>query len=111
MNSPMWAQKDLEIGIGDSMKHGLKLGGKETNETKLLRQVAEDRQDEEPRVFPKSFLVALRMALDSGMSCEQVTSSLILMSTFHSLSKSVDQEILLERVQGLCHSIRATGAG
>jgi hypothetical protein len=49
-------------------------------------------------VFPKQFLLALRLALESGMSCQQITSAIMIHSSLADLSDKLDGDSLLDRV-------------
>jgi hypothetical protein len=57
-------------------------------------------------IFPKQFLLALRLALESGMSCQQITSAIMIHSSLADLSDQMDRETLLDRVGTVMETIR-----
>jgi hypothetical protein len=57
-------------------------------------------------VFPKQFLLALRLALESGMSCQQITSAIMIHSSLADLSDQMDRDCLLDRVGNVMETIR-----
>ncbi len=48
-------------------------------------------------IFPKAFLVALRFALETGMSCQQITSMPLLQSTMYDLFTEIPSDTLIDR--------------
>jgi hypothetical protein len=65
------------------------------------------RDNENPTaVFPKQFLLALRLALESGMSCQQITSAIMIHSSLADLSDKMDRDVLLSRVSSVIETIR-----
>ena len=57
------------------------------------------------RVFPKQFLVSLRLALESGLTCQQITSMIILQSSLNDLSYRFHGDSLVERTKGIVEVI------
>jgi len=50
-------------------------------------------------IFPKQFLVGLRLALEAGISCQQITSMLILQSALFDLTDKFEGESLVQRTR------------
>lgn len=63
-------------------------------------------QKEIHSVFPKQFLIGLRLALESGMSYQEITSMLILHSALSSIYKHVPQSEIVTRTQTIVNVIR-----
>ena len=83
-------QKQSDKPIWDSMTDGTFRGGPK----------------EIHSVFPKQFLVGLRLALESGMSYQEITSMLILHSALRSIHKHVPQNEIVVRTQTIVNVIR-----
>lgn len=64
-----------------------------------------DQQEVGLSVFPKPFLISLRFALESGLSCQQITSMIILQTSLMEMSH-LDKGSLLSRVHRLVEIMR-----
>lgn len=54
-----------------------------------------------PLLFPDGFLKSLRAAVDSGLTCDQITSMLVIQSGVIKSSKVCEAGRLVEKVQNL----------
>ena len=69
-------------------------------------EVELSRDEEERSSFPKGFLIGLRLALESGLTCQQITSMIILQTSLFDMSKSFDRESLISRARYLAEVIK-----
>jgi len=82
--------------------------------TKVMHDALEQQEDLHKlvppdgafNIFPEDFLVGLRSALDAGLSCEQITSILMLSTALYSMGDCFDNDSLLERTSRLVSVMR-----
>ncbi len=68
----------------DAALKGIGASGKVGYNTRHLKDALKRcTWEEEKGVFPPIFIMALREAVEAGMSCEQITANLILMAGVH----------------------------
>jgi len=64
-----------------------------------------DGESDSP-VFPKAFLMALRLALESGLNSDQITMLLMLQTGTYEMRGRFTAEELLSRVDGLVEKVK-----
>ena len=57
-------------------------------------------------VFPRSFLISLRLALESGLSCQQITSMILLQTALYEMCDTFDNESLIDRTNKILKLMR-----
>ena len=78
---------------------------KQINATKMLWEALESQRDistngnvsQMGKVFPNSFLIGIRKALENGITCEELISFLAIISEIHSVLDTFDKEELMKR--------------
>jgi hypothetical protein len=61
------------------------------------------------KVFPRPFLISLRLALESGLSCQQITSMILLQAALYEMCDTFDNDSLVERTHRLLELMRGEG--
>ena len=60
----------------------------------LESQLKAKSRDTTP-TFPKQFLIGLRLSLESGLNCQQITSLLLIQSSLFGMMKNYDEKTLV----------------
>lgn len=82
------------------------------NSTRLMREALEavDCKEKWGRrpVFPDCFLRGLREALDAGLSCEQITASLVIGTGLYEMRDNFEGKELVDRVERIMGIIKGS---
>jgi len=52
-------------------------------------------------LFPSGFLQALRKAIDSGLTCDEISTLLVLQAGAHEMTRKIDARTMLAEIGGL----------
>jgi len=73
---------------------------------KLWDSVKAGRTDETTPTLPLNFIDGLRRSLESGLSCEEITSCLILFTGFHESMRRMGGKSAVEKALNIVHIMK-----